>query len=417
MKILVTGCGGFIGSHLCERLLKTTQHQILGLDLLNDYYDVNQKLQNLDLLKRYSQFSFFKEDIITTKIIEREQPEIVVHLAAMAGVRYSLENPNLYMRTNVEGHTNLLNQSYQQGVQLFIYASSSSVYGNNTKIPFQETDSIDNLNSVYAMSKYSCELVSQLYHKLYQIPVIGLRFFTVYGPRGRPDMAPFKFLSKIMNGLPIDKYGSGNSIRDYTYVDDIVSGIMGAINNKHNRTCEVYNLGNSHTYTLNEFIDTCQQVTGHTAKINQQEDQKGDVPATSSDIQKAQEDLDYFPTTHLKEGLTKMFEWLQEYQSKPTYIFNSTIDTELIPILTNIQVDELPIKRYFSEPISFEVDQLSQLFGSLNHDHLRVFYNSTLLFDHLNIGQVNENIMIEFEDSSDELMNKGISNILELTLT
>ena len=356
MKILVTGCGGFIGSHLCERLLKTTEYQIIGLDIINDYYDVNQKLKNLDLLRKYSQFSFYKEDIITTNIIEREQPEIVVHLAAMAGVRYSLENPNLYMRTNVEGHTNLLNQSNQQGVKLFIYASSSSVYGNNTKIPFQETDLIDNLNSVYAMSKYSCELVSQLYHKLFQIPVIGLRFFTVYGPRGRPDMAPFKFLSKIMNGIPIDKYGSGNSIRDYTYVDDIVSGIMGAINNKHNRTCEVYNLGNSHTYTLNEFIDTCQQVTGQTAIINQLEDQKGDVPVTSSDIQKAQEDLDYFPTTHLKEGLTKMFEWLQEYQSKPTYIFDSTIDTELNQLLTDIQVDKLPIKKYFSESISFQIE-------------------------------------------------------------
>ena len=201
-----------------------------------------------------------------------------------------------------------MNECIKNKVKHYIYASSSSVYGTNTKIPFLEKDEIKNPNSPYAASKISCEIMANLYNKLYNLPVIGLRFFTVYGPRGRPDMAPFKFLTKIMNQEKFDKYGDGNTFRDYTYIDDIVSGIIGAIKNKNNRNCEIYNLGNSNTITLNEFIKTCEDVTGKTAIFNQLPEQPGDVPKTYSDITKAKEDLDYEPKTNLFDGLTEMYE-------------------------------------------------------------------------------------------------------------
>ena len=310
MKILITGCAGFIGSHLCETLLKTTDYAIYGIDNLNDYYDVKQKEENLNILRQYEQFHFKIDDIITTAEISNIKPDIVVNIAAMAGVRYSLENPSIYMRTNVEGHVHLMNECVKNNVKHYVYASSSSVYGNNKKIPFSEKDDIQDPNSPYAASKIGGEIMAKLYNKLYNLPVIGLRFFTVYGPRGRPDMAPFKFLTKIMNEMKFDKYGDGNTFRDYTYIDDIVSGIIGAINNKNNKTCEVYNIGNSKTVTLNEFINTCEQVTGKKAIYNQLPEQPGDVPKTYSDITKAKEDLDYDPNTNLLEGLTKMYEWL-----------------------------------------------------------------------------------------------------------
>lgn len=310
MIILVTGCAGFIGSHLCEKLLEKNIN-VYGIDNINDYYDIGQKEDNLKLLSKYKNFSFRKDDIITTNIVDEVKPEIIVNLAAMAGVRYSLENPELYMRVNVEGQINLLKQSVKNDVKLFIYASSSSVYGLNTNIPFKETDTIDNINSPYAASKRSAEIMANLYNQLYQLPVIGLRFFTVYGPRGRPDMAPYKFLTKIDKGEKFDKYGDGSTRRDYTYIDDIVNGILGAIDNKNNVTCEVYNLGNTHTVSLDEFIKTCEEVTGKKAIFNQLPDQKGDVPITFSDITKAKIDLDYNPQTCFKEGLKKMYEWLK----------------------------------------------------------------------------------------------------------
>jgi UDP-glucuronate 4-epimerase len=311
MKILITGCAGFIGSHLCERLLTTTDFDIYGIDNLNDYYNVSQKTENLRILSKYSKFNFKKDDIITTNEITIIKPDIVVNIAAMAGVRYSLENPTIYMRTNVEGHVHLMNECVKNNVNHYVYASSSSVYGNNTKVPFSEEDEIKDPNSPYAASKTSGEIMAKLYNKLYGLSVIGLRFFTVYGPRGRPDMAPFKFLSKIMNEEKFDKYGEGNTYRDYTYIDDIVSGIVGAILNKKNKTCEVYNLGNSNTVTLNEFIKTCEDVTGKKANFNQLPEQPGDVPKTYSDITKAINDLDYCPKTNLFEGLSKMYEWLK----------------------------------------------------------------------------------------------------------
>ena len=309
MKLLVTGCCGFIGSHLCERLLKE-KHIVYGIDIINNYYSIEQKFKNLQILQKYKNFTFKLENICDTKIIDEIKPDIVINIAAMAGVRYSLENPKIYMKTNIEGQINLLKQSVENNVKLFIYASSSSVYGTNKKVPFSEEDDILNLNSPYAASKRSAELMAELYNKLYNLNVIGLRFFTVYGPRGRPDMAPFKFLSKIMNCETIDKYGDGTTYRDYTYVDDIVDGIMGSIINKNNRSCEVYNLGNSTPHSLNEFIKCCEKVTGKKAIINQMEDQLGDVPKTYADITKAKNDLDYSPKIKLDDGLKKMYEWL-----------------------------------------------------------------------------------------------------------
>lgn len=312
MTILVTGCAGFIGSHLCEYLLKNTDYIVYGIDIMNNYYNVNQKENNIKILKKYNKFIFSIDDIVSTNIINKIKPEIVINIAAYAGVRNSIENPMIYIKTNVEGQINLLKQSVENNVKLFIYASSSSVYGTNTKVPFLETDKTENVNSPYAASKLNGEIIAKLYNKLYNISVIGLRFFTVYGPRGRPDMAPYKFLTKIMKGETFDKYGDGTSYRDYTFIDDIILGIVGAIKNKNNRTCEIYNLGNSNTVSLNEFINICEDITGKKALYNNLPQQIGDVLKTYSDITKAKNDLDYNPQIPLKVGLKKMLKWLQK---------------------------------------------------------------------------------------------------------
>ena len=309
MRILVTGCCGFIGSHLCEKLL-IRGDDVHGIDILNDYYDVRQKKRNLDLLCGYENFHFYKEDLVSTNLISELGPNVVVNLGAMAGIRYSIENPEIYMRTNIEGQTHLLKECVKNKVKLFVYASSSSVYGLNSKIPFSETDSIDLANSPYAVSKKAGEDIAKLYNRLYKLKVIGLRFFTVYGPRGRPDMAPYKFLNAISCGKSIDKYGNGESLRDYTYIDDIINGIIGAINNKNNRTCEIYNLGNNKPISLNTFISACEKITGKIALYIQKEEQLGDVPITYADINKASSDLDYNPSINIEYGLKKMYEWM-----------------------------------------------------------------------------------------------------------
>jgi UDP-glucuronate 4-epimerase len=310
MKILITGCAGFIGSHLCEKLL-LENNEILGLDILNEYYDINQKKNNLEILNKFKNFNFIKDDIITTKEITNFKPEIVINLAAMAGVRNSLENPTIYMRTNIEGQTHLLEECVKNNVKQYIYASSSSVYGDNKKIPFNENDDIKYPNSPYAVTKICGEIIANLYNKLYNLPIFGLRFFTVYGPRGRPDMAPYKFLSKIMNNEKFDKYGNGESYRDYTYIDDIIDGIIGVIKNKYNRTNEIYNLGNTNTVSLNQFIETCEKITNKKAIFNKLEEQKGDVLKTFSDIKKSKDDLDYNPKINLEEGIKLMYDWLK----------------------------------------------------------------------------------------------------------
>ena len=309
MKILVTGCAGFIGSYLCNRLL-TDGHDVIGIDNLNDYYDVKIKEYNLSMLLPEERFTFIKEDICSSDCINKHKPDKVCHLAAMAGVRYSLTNPEVYVKNNIMGTINLLNQSVASKVKLFVYASSSSVYGLNT-IPFKENDCLEKMNSHYAVSKKSVEDFCRLYNQLYNLNVIGLRFFTVYGPSGRPDMAPYKFLKNIMNEKEINVYGDGYSSRDYTYIDDIIDGIVLSIENKNNDKCEIYNLGNNNPVPLNSFIKTCEKVVGKNAIIKKIENQKGDVPVTLADITKAKQNLGYNPKVKLEDGLRKTYQWLK----------------------------------------------------------------------------------------------------------
>lgn len=310
-KILVTGCAGFIGSHVCEYLCNNN-YIVLGIDNINDYYDQNIKLSNIELLKKFNNFSFKKEDIIDTKIIEEWKPYKIIHLASMAGVRYSIQNPKLYFDVNVNGFINIIQQSIDNNVKSIVYASSSSVYGLNDKVPFSENDIIKTCNSPYACSKISMEQIAKTYNQLYNLNSIGLRFFTVYGPRGRPDMAPYKFLKAIMNNETFDKYGDGSSSRDYTYIDDIVQGIISALENKKNVNCEIYNLGNSNPVSLNTFIENCEKVTNKNAIFNQKDNQLGDVPKTYADITKAKKDLNYEPKTSLIDGLTNTYNYLKK---------------------------------------------------------------------------------------------------------
>tara|TARA_X000000368_G_scaffold189433_1_gene149416 strand:- start:515 stop:1201 length:687 start_codon:yes stop_codon:yes gene_type:complete len=228
----------------------------------------------------------------------------------MAGVRYSIKNPCLYNDINVNGFYNILEQCVKNHVKQLVYASSSSVYGLNKKIPFCEDDAISTCNSPYACSKVAMELNANTYYQLYNLQSIGLRFFTVYGPRGRPDMAPLKFMSNIKNGIPIDKYGNGTSGRDYTYIDDIVNGIYSSMINKNDIQCEVINLGNSKPISLNTFIELCEKKCNKKAIINQLDEQLGDVPFTCASIEKAKILLNYEPKTKLEDGLQKLYDSL-----------------------------------------------------------------------------------------------------------
>lgn len=311
-KILVTGCAGFIGSHLTEYLLNSEEYknaEVIGIDNLDPYYCIETKKENLKILQKYKNFRFFLEDIRSTKIIEQEKPKIIVHLASMAGVRYSLENPIKYSDVNINGMINLLEQARKIGVEKFLFASSSSVYGTNLSIPFKETDKIDNQISPYAVSKKAMEDYGRLYSRIYNMNIIGFRFFTVYGPRGRPDMAPYKFIYRIKNGIQIEKYGEGNSMRDYTFIDDIVAGIVGGIKNNI-KGFEIYNLGNSKPVSLNNFIEICEKVCGRKAIIKQMGIQNGDVNITYAYILKGKRDLGYEPKIELEEGMKRLYESL-----------------------------------------------------------------------------------------------------------
>ena len=308
MKIIVTGCAGFIGSHTTETLLKNG-HSVLGIDNMNDYYDVKKKVKNIEILEKYENFNWINDDIRTTTIIKDfgSNTDKICHLASMAGVRYSIQHPKLYVDVNINGFINILEQARKVGIKQIVYASSSSVYGLNKKIPFNENDEILTPNSPYACSKLAMELYAKTYSQLYNLNTIGLRFFTVYGPRGRPDMAPYKFIKSIHEGKSFEKYGDGSSSRDYTYVDDIVSRIIASIENKKNVKCEIYNLGNNSPITLNNFINVCEKITNKKAIYKQINNQLGDVPHTYADISKAQKDLNYMPKIKLEEGLKKTY--------------------------------------------------------------------------------------------------------------
>ncbi len=312
--ILVTGVAGFIASHVSEKLLQSG-HTILGVDEINDYYDVSYKEKNLSILNHYPNFSFLKLDIRDTEAVLNLAEDYTItkiaHIAARAGVRPSISDPMLYQEVNVRGTLNLLELARIAKVQNFVLTSSSSVYGNSTQIPFKEDDSAtDKPISPYAATKKASEVLGHTYSSLYGLQITVVRPFTVYGPRGRPDMAPWLFLKAALCGNAISKFGDGSTRRDYTYIDDFVSGFIGALNYINNESkFNIFNLGNSATVSLNEAIETIEKVTDKKIKINQLPMQPGDVNLTNADISKAKEAFGYDPKTSFSEGMGEFFNW------------------------------------------------------------------------------------------------------------
>lgn len=320
-KILITGAAGFIGFHLAKRLLDlgTT---VLGLDNLNDYYDVSLKESRLRILKDYPCFTFVKGDLADADTVNKQfkmfQPDIVVNLAAQAGVRYSIDHPRSYIDSNIIGFFNILEACRHHPVEHLLFASSSSVYGNQQKTPFSTSDNVDYPISLYAATKKSDELMAYTYSHLYGIPATGLRFFTVYGPYGRPDMAYFKFANKIRKGEPIQIYNHGDMYRDFTYVDDIVTGIEHMLCNppKANELGDlykVYNIGNHKPEQLMHFIEVLEQALGQKAEKEYLPMQPGDVYQTYADVTDLQKDFDFKPETTIEEGLGKFAVWYKKY--------------------------------------------------------------------------------------------------------
>lgn len=311
-NILITGGAGFIGSHLCERLLGEGGWNVSVLDDLNDFYSPEIKRANLAEVRRAGDFGFYEEDIRCPEslrsVFEENDFHAIVHLAARAGVRPSLCEPKLYAETNINGTVNLLELAREFGVGQFVFGSSSSVYGVNEKVPFAETDPIFNPISPYAATKAAGELICHTYSHLFDIRTVCLRFFTVYGARQRPDLAIHKFTKLISEGRPIQVFGDGGTRRDYTYIDDIVSGVRAAID--YDRTMhEVINLGESETTELSRLIEMIEDSLGRKALIDRRPMQPGDVPVTYADISKARELLGYAPQTKIDQGILKFVEW------------------------------------------------------------------------------------------------------------
>lgn len=313
MKILVTGGAGFIGSHLIKKLLEENFSAVC-VDNFNNYYNPEIKEENVSRFINNSNFKLYREDIrnfeALDKIFEKERFDKVVHLAAMAGVRNSIRYPALYSEVNIQGTINLLELSGKYKIKNFIFASSSSVYGGNTKIPFSESDQVNHPISPYAATKKAGELICHTYHHLYHLNIICLRFFTVYGPSGRPDMAPYKFTRKILAGEEISMFGDGSSQRNYTYIDDITEGIYSALNKDFGY--EIINLGGSQLISLKNFISLIENISGRKAKIKQVGEQSGDMPITSADISKAKRLLDYCPKTDIKKGMNIFIDWFKK---------------------------------------------------------------------------------------------------------
>jgi len=313
MKILVTGGAGFIGSHLIKKLLEENFSAVC-VDNFNNYYNPEIKEENVSRFINNSNFKLYREDIrnfeALDKIFEKERFDKVVHLAAMAGVRNSIRYPALYSEVNIQGTINLLELAGKYKIKNFIFASSSSVYGGNTKIPFSESDQVNHPISPYAATKKAGELICHTYHHLYHLNIICLRFFTVYGPSGRPDMAPYKFTGKILAGEEISMFGDGSSQRNYTYIDDITEGIYSALNKDFGY--EIINLGGSQLISLKNFISLIENISGRKAKIKQVGEQSGDMPITSADISKAKRLLDYCPKTDIKKGMNIFIDWFKK---------------------------------------------------------------------------------------------------------
>lgn len=316
-KVLVTGGAGFIGSNVAEYLLERGDDVVI-VDEMNDYYDVRVKEANLALLQsKYpdkSRLKVYKGDIcdepFMDELFEVERPQWVCHMAARAGVRPSIQDPFIYIHSNIKGTTHLMELSHRYGVQNFVFASSSSVYGGSKSTYFSEDENVDNPVSPYAASKKACELLAYTYHHLYNLNVSALRFFTVYGPRGRPDMAPFKFIDRVSRGVEIQQFGDGTSSRDYTYVSDIVDGIVRAIDRPHKY--EVFNLGKGDGTSLREFIDLVQKYVGKKAIIKVLPNQAGDVPYTCADVSKAYRLLGYKAKVPFEEGISRTVHWYKD---------------------------------------------------------------------------------------------------------
>ncbi len=320
-KYFITGSAGFIGFYLAQSLLKQGA-EVIGLDNLNDYYEVSLKEERLALLKEHKNFTFIKGDLADKEnllaVFREERPQIVVNLAAQAGVRYSIDNPDAYIQSNIVGFFNILEGCRFFPAEHLVYASSSSVYGGNEKVPFSVEDQVDHPESLYAATKKSNELMAYAYSRLYQIPLTGLRFFTVYGPMGRPDMAYFKFAKKIMVDEPIQIYNNGDMLRDYTYIDDIIAGVLAVLCNPPARDekgafYKLYNIGNHHPVKLMDFIRVLEECLGKEAKKEFQPMQKGDVYQTYADVSGLMEDFGFKPDTSVEEGLARFCSWFLDY--------------------------------------------------------------------------------------------------------
>ena len=332
MKLIITGSAGFIGSSLCLKLLER-EDDVIGIDNHNDYYDPKIKEARLARLLKKKNYKHYKIDLSDQKSLENvfkeHKPQRVVNLAAQAGVRYSMENPLAYINSNIVGFAHILENCRYYKVEHLVYASSSSVYGSNTKIPFSEHDSVNHPLSVYAASKKSNELMAHTYSHLYQLPTTGLRFFTVYGPWGRPDMALFKFTKAISEDTPIEVFNHGKHTRDFTYIDDIVEGIVQTLDNP--ATCNlswdsnkpdpatskapwrIYNIGNNKPVQLMNYIDALEKALGKKAKINFLPLQPGDVPDTYANTDNLKEKFNYQPSTSVIDGISLFVKWYKNY--------------------------------------------------------------------------------------------------------
>jgi len=328
MTTLVTGAAGFIGFHVSERLMARGE-QVIGLDNVNDYYDPKLKRDRIaELNRRHNSFEFLEVDFADygalTKAVDGQKFDKIVHLGAQAGVRYSIENPHAYVHSNLVGHLNMLEVARARQTANMVYASSSSVYGGNETLPFRVEDRVDQPLSLYAATKKADELISETYAHLYRLPLTGLRFFTVYGPWGRPDMAMWIFTKAIMEGKPIEVFGEGNMRRDFTYIDDIVTGIVAALDNPapddgqpkaggSKSPHRLYNIGNNNSEELTQMIALIEQACGREAEKTLMPMQPGDVRDTYADISAIQNDLGFQPTTAIAEGIPRFVDWYKAY--------------------------------------------------------------------------------------------------------
>ena len=343
MSILVTGAGGFIGFHLCKKLLDF-EEEVIGFDNLNNYYDVKLKEDRIKQLKKHplsekGGFHFFKGDLTCKNDLKKlfnvesktknnfSKISLVINLAAQAGVRYSIKNPNAYIQSNIVGFSNLIEECKINKVKHFIYASSSSVYGGNKKLPFEEIDNVDHPISLYAATKKSNELIAHTYSHLFDLPTTGLRFFTVYGPWGRPDMALFKFTDLILQGKPIKVFNFGNMIRDFTYIDDVIESIFCLINKSQNEIIlknnnknstiktpyQIFNIGNSQPTNLSDYVKAIEKHLKRKARIILEEMQPGDVEATYANTKSLEEYIGFKPNTSIDDGIKKFIDWYLSY--------------------------------------------------------------------------------------------------------